>query len=206
MPDTLEEQAIRRLFNQEPGGVRYLPGGHGQTNGGAVLWDEAHPDDLDVRGCCWGEADKGAAYCTCWEPVFDVAQADPVPAATAADVQVRPDGMCGDCAYRPGSPERTDESLAETLQELPLNGQTFWCHDGARRPTSWRHPDGRTIHGSPADYQPPTVAGVPYRTDGSPCYLCAGWSAACRRWDNQIDKESRDVPEPDRAPRDRTRA
>lgn len=61
----------------------------------------------------------------------------------------------------------------------PGRGEPFWCHDGIRRPVAWRHPNlpGVVIPGSPSDYQPPMIGGVPFRADGRPAALCAGWVA-----------------------------
>jgi hypothetical protein len=204
VPNDLERRAVARLVEQAkalgvgdrvPASVLALAEGHGPSNGGAIIWDRLHPDDPEVYGCCWGEMQKGAAYCTCWVPEFDLEQADPIMPGDG-EIQVRPAGMCGDCAYRPGSPEQQQDFMAEALRELPLSGQTFWCHDGIRRPVRWRHPDGRVIDGSPDDYQPPMVAGVPFQADGRVGFLCAGWAACSRRWDNLITKEK---GAPDRA-------
>lgn len=201
MPSDLERRAIQRLINkaeglgladQVPPDIRLLATDHGPTNGGSLAWDRKHPDEDVFRGCCDGEMIRGAAYCTCWEPVFDLEQADPIPPGDG-EIQVRPGGLCGDCAYRPESPEMATDFMAEALRELPLKGQTFWCHDGMRRPIRWEHPDGRTIDGSPDDYQPPMVDGRPHRADGRVGHLCAGWAACSRRWDNLSAKQEKEV-------------
>jgi hypothetical protein len=149
-------------------------------SGGGVAWAAAHPDDDTVHGCCWGEVVGGARACLCWQPVFDVEQAPPQPAGDVAGLPVR-ERMCGDCAYRPGSPERAEGYAEECLLALPADGELFFCHSGMRRPTHWEHPDGRTVPASDADYQPPVVGGVPYRADGRPGLLCAGWAAIAGR-------------------------
>jgi hypothetical protein len=97
--------------------------------------------------------------------------------------------MCGDCAYRPGSPERKHDFEEEALLALPLEGQMFWCHDGMRKIIRWEHPDGRTIAPTGDDYDPPIINGAPFRADGRVGVLCAGWAACSRRWGNQIEKE-----------------
>ena len=84
---------------------------------------------------------------------------------------------CSDCAFLRNSPERADEYTAEWLDRIAATGERFWCHDGLRRPAYWRHPSGVTIPGDPADYQPPIIDGVPYRANGRPGDLCAGWTA-----------------------------
>lgn len=129
--------------------------------------------------CCWGAAASGPDRCTCWTPVFDRDQAEPVPAIP----EVR-DRMCGDCAYRPGSPEKVGdpehEGDAETLEHLAASGTPFWCHDGMRRPVVLRHPSGAEIPGHVAAYEPPRIGGIPFRADGRPGLLCAGWAARGR--------------------------
>jgi len=142
-------------------------------------WADEHPD-ADPSGCCWGAIFVGSEACTCWEPVYDVEQAALIPPASAADIAVRT-RMCADCAYRPDSPERSDVFTEEALLELPSAGELFWCHDGLRRPTHWVHPDGRTVDGSPHDYRPAQLKGIPYQADGHPALLCAGWMARVLR-------------------------
>lgn len=146
----------------------------------ARTWAAEHPDDDAARGCCWGDTNDGPAKCLCWVPIFEVEQAEPVPPVCAEDVAAR-ESMCGDCAFRPGSPERSDAWTAEALYEAAAAGTPFWCHQGMRRPARHEHPDGRTVEGSPDDWQPPIVAGIPYRADGRPGLLCAGWAAVAAR-------------------------
>lgn len=94
--------------------------------------------------------------------------------------------MCSDCAYRPDSPERNGNSMgcnAAQLEQLAAEGTRFWCHDGMRKPVAWRHPAGiriATTSEADGDYQPPIVEAVPYRADGQPGLLCAGWVARNR--------------------------
>jgi hypothetical protein len=150
-------------------------------NGGAHLWVRAHPDcETGEACCCWGAVLNDEWGCDCWVAEFDVEQAPPRPPATVADLRAV-DTMCGDCAFRHGSPERADAYSEETLFALAAEGKPFWCHAGMRRPVRWRHPDGRVIDGSPDDWQPPLLGGVPYRADGSPGLLCAGWVARAER-------------------------
>lgn len=129
--------------------------------------------DVGEAGCCYGSAVNGPGHCTCWEPVYDLDQAEP-------DITLKPGVMprrCSDCAFLRNSPERADEYASEHLDRLVADGERFWCHDGMRRPKYWRHPSGATTEGDPADYQPPIIDGVPYRADGRPGDLCAGWTA-----------------------------
>jgi hypothetical protein len=154
---------------------------------GAALQLLAAPLD-----CCAGRLTDGPAGCTCWTPVYDLNQTAPDPTTVAAlalgettpDVR---DGMCGDCAYRPGSPEKRGQTThtgdATELDRWAADGQPFYCHDGMRAPIAWQHPAGMRIPADPdrdGDYQPLIVLGVPYRADGQPGLLCAGWSARSR--------------------------
>jgi hypothetical protein len=144
--------------------------------------------DAGEGACCIGAAVYGPERCTCWEPVHDLEQATPDPELVqwlAAGIQpVTRRRMCADCAYRPGSPERTGDKGyqgdAESLHELAAAGERFWCHQGIRRTAAWRHPAGVEAPGSPAAYDPPIVDAVPYRADGTPAELCAGWDARRR--------------------------
>ena len=93
--------------------------------------------------------------------------------------------LCADCAFRPNSPERSgddgyENSDAGDLDAL-IGGAVFYCHDGMRRRTGRRHPDGRFEPAPPDDYDPPEdYAGVPYKADGTAADLCAGWCARTR--------------------------
>lgn len=120
---------------------------------------------VQYRWCCDG-AFRGAIACMCWEPVYDVEQADPDP---AAKVRTRA-AMCGDCAFKDDSPEMKSDPYA--LVDLDV----FWCHRGMRRPKEWRHPDGRVRAAFPGDYQPAYIGDVPYRADGRPAEKCGGWA------------------------------
>lgn len=140
--------------------------------------------------CCDGARDKGPTECSCWTPEYDLEQVKPSIAAVVglALGEIDPpqrDRMCLDCAYRPDSPEKTGgESVdgdATMLEKLAAEGTRFWCHDGMRKPVAWRHPAGiRITAASDGDYQPPIVEAVPYRADGQPGLLCAGWAARNR--------------------------
>jgi hypothetical protein len=129
------------------------------------------PEDLarDDQWCCLSSAEDGPAFCTCWDPVYDLQQYP----ALAAKPKTRA-RRCHDCAYRPDSPER---ARGDQLEALP----NFWCHQGIRRPEAFVHPDGRVrpVEDS-ADYRPPMVDGVPYKADGSPADRCAGWAQVQR--------------------------
>lgn len=139
-------------------------------------------------GCCVGSAVYGPAGCTCWTPEYDLPQ-QPVDEQArqwlAAGVQpVTRRRMCADCAYRPDSPEKrgasTHQGDAQFLEDIAARGERFWCHQGMRRPLRWVHPAGAEIRGHEAAYRPPIVDGVPYRADGTPGELCAGWAARHR--------------------------
>lgn len=135
-------------------------------------------------GCCYGTAIYGPERCECWLPVYDVVQQRP---RLDLPSSVMPK-MCGDCAFRPNSPERQAHPSVrgdwETLQDLVLSGEPFWCHDGLRLPVAWFHPPSLTWHVVADDiaYDPPQqrdAHGIPtpYRHDGRPGDLCAGWTA-----------------------------
>lgn len=150
---------------------------HG-TGGPWQAYQALHPDFTEGEhpACCYGVVIYGPSRCTCWDPVFDVDQADPQPPASDAEIDTR-ERRCGDCAFLRNSPERSDPLTEEELLELPLRGERFWCHDGMRRPVAYRHPDLGDVPALPDDWQPPTVNGVPFRADGRPGLLCAGWAA-----------------------------
>lgn len=186
MVSAFERRAIQRIIDQAnslgvdvPKTITDLVCAGGPGNGGAVLWARAHPSE-DGPGCCWGDVINGADGCTCWVPVFDVEQVAPIPPASPDDIGVQT-RMCGDCAFRKGSPERAVKYSEETLFDLAATGTPFYCHEGMRRPLRWKHPDGRTIDGSTDDWRPAMAAGLPYRADGRPGLLCAGWAARASR-------------------------
>ncbi len=137
-------------------------------------WARQYPD-ADLTGCCHGEL-LDPEQCVCWVPEYAEVQAPARPPAGPGDLEIAA-AMCGDCAFRPGSPERADDWTAEALMELPATGRPFFCHTGIRRPLRWRHPDGRVVDGADDDYQPLIVGSLPYRADGRPALLCAGWAA-----------------------------
>lgn len=129
-------------------------------------------DPEPVVPCCDGSAFVGPGRCTCWVPVFDREQSPELLVGAPTVTRAK---CCDDCAFRVGSPERAGS--AEVLDDLVGRGRVFWCHEGMRRPVQLVHPDGRVAPGDPADYQPPEVSGRPYRADGMPAEVCAGWSA-----------------------------
>lgn len=132
--------------------------------------------DDEPRGCCMGEAAKDPTHCTCWEPVFDVEQADPVP----GEVITR-GTCCHDCAYRRGSPEEREGARGD-LEALAADDRgAFFCHQGMRRAIAYRHPDGRELPAGAGDYQPAILDGVAYRADGTPADRCGGWGALAGR-------------------------
>jgi hypothetical protein len=128
--------------------------------------------------CCMGSVNDGPTGCTCWSPIYDLEQVPPAASLVALlEAGIEPvtrAKRCIDCAFRPDSPERERD---EDLEGLP----NFWCHQGIRRPIAHRHPDGRIRpEADSADYQPPIVAGVPYRADGTPAERCAGHAQLAR--------------------------
>lgn len=129
--------------------------------------------------CCYGAAIYGPDRCTCWEPVFELDQLPPI---VDAETTARSE-MCPDCAYRPGSPELADPHIRPDLLASPAGERPFWCHQGMRAPVAWVHPPtGMRIDGDPArDYRPPMVDDRPYRADGQPAEICAGWAVRHRK-------------------------
>jgi hypothetical protein len=144
--------------------------------GCAILGQPPDLPDAGEGACCIGAAFGGKDRCTCWEAVYDLDQQQLRPGGMGLRVK-----MCPDCAYRPASPERRGEEGyqgdPEFLDELVLTGEFFACHQGIRRPVKWVHPSGAEIPGHPAGYAPPLLDGVPYKADGTPADLCAGWAA-----------------------------
>lgn len=132
-----------------------------------------------LTDCCYDAATEGPTACTCWVPIYDLDQQRPDTTAEPATRKL----MCGDCAYRPDSPEKVGDpgyrGDANELERIAAQDR-FWCHDGMRKPIKWRHPSGIEVDGHPGGYDPPTINGVPYKADGSPGVLCAGWDARRR--------------------------
>lgn len=151
--------------------------------------DGKWPDPGLEEPCCESSAYDGPGACTCWEPIYNTKQQKPDETAVklldaGVTPTVRP-SMCGDCAYRPGSPEKSGDPTysgsADFLEGIAERGERFWCHDGNLIAVTWRHPKtGMEIPGHPGAYCPPIVKAVPYKADGSPSFLCAGWDARRR--------------------------
>ena len=147
------------------------------THGCGLLSQPPDRPDAGEGMCCIGAAVMGPGHCTCWVPIFDAEQQEITPGLPLPPVPVK---LCATCAYRPNSPERQgDEGFAGDaglLDELVATGAPFFCHQGIRKPIAWRHPpSGTEIPGHPGGYDPPIRDGVPYKADGSPAFVCAGW-------------------------------
>jgi hypothetical protein len=142
--------------------------------------------DAGAGACCMGSAMQGAKGCTCWRAEHDVVQ-QPLRRELVAR-GLRPRGaMCPDCAFRPGSPERRgDARFAHSgegeLEDLAAHHR-FTCHMGTRRRLALVHPSGTRVEGGPGDYDPPIEGGIPFKADGTPADLCAGWIAARKALD-----------------------
>lgn len=150
------------------------------------------PDFPDVGEgmCCYGAAMFGPHRCTCWDEVYDLEQQPPDPKYqrwlnAGITLTVR-DGMCLDCAYRPNSPERSGDTtyLGGNPGELDdiARGREFMCHEGMRRVLKWVHrKTGDEYPAHPGSYRPPFVPSgeldIPYKADGTPGDVCAGWNA-----------------------------
>lgn len=137
--------------------------------------------DPGEGACCIGAAVYGPQRCTCWKEKYDKRQRKPAP--SEPDVRA---SQCEDCAYRQNSPERRgDPTYAgdqEELDRIVAEGEVFYCHQGIRRPVKLRHPSGVEIDGHPGAYDPPIIDGVPYRANGRPASICAGWAARRLRY------------------------
>lgn len=143
-------------------------------SGNRAPWDDRADEDAY---CCMGAANYGAAGCTCWEAIYDPPRQSrklredlPTPEREA---------MCADCAFRPGSPERTEGTGREIdVSDVATGHGIFWCHQGGmQRIVRYEHPDGR-VHVPPVDnYDPPIKDDRPYLSDGMPASVCAGYAA-----------------------------
>ena len=179
-PAELDE--LRRLPAQLEHSIDFYLAGYGR-------WPDVG-NSTSGTPCCMAARLMGHQWCTCWTPVFDVDQAPP---RTELAAGLQP-SMCGDCAYRPRSPERTGHpdarNDADDLHHLVVSGNAFWCHQGMRRPTHWAHPSGATVPASPTDYRPhiDAITRTPYQADGTPGLLCAGWVAL------RLKHVQRDIP------------
>lgn len=165
----------------------------GKTFPGLVhLNIDSGPDDRDdfaddEMPCCMASAMRGPRACTCWEPVYDLEQAEAVakfgrdpdlPGVVHEGPTMKTrETCCHDCAYRNDSPERAEGYDEELRDVAGTVGDVFACHEGMRRVVSWRHPDGRELPAGDGDYAPPMIGGVAFKADGTSADLCAGWAA-----------------------------
>jgi hypothetical protein len=82
--------------------------------------------------------------------------------------------MCGDCAYRPGCPEREDLG-----GDVPYYSRSarFYCHTGMPRAVAYEHPAvGQVPASAEDDHRPFIRDGQAWKADGTPAELCAGWA------------------------------
>jgi hypothetical protein len=171
------------------------------------LFTERLPADIPdagLGGCCDGSAMNGPRACTCWDPVYDQEQSlrlrtDLLP------LPADPPCMCPDCAYRPGSPERSGDERQERsgdgeLMELVYEGIPFYCHQGCLRVVRLVHPSG-AVYTMAGDYRPPRArndaaagVGVPSRADGDPALICSGWFLLYQAWLRQLSRGGPGLP------------
>ena len=150
-----------------------------------VLTPPGWQGPADGVPCCWATMHGDWDDCTCWAPIYDPPEQEPL---LPGGAEVMPT-MCADCAYRPGSPERMGNPDAAAdgcdLDDLAIGGTRFWCHDGMRRVVAMRHTgtgEAVEITGQ-HHYDPPLDARQrPHRTNGTVGSLCAGWDARRRAW------------------------
>lgn len=131
--------------------------------------------------CCAGSACQDRYHCTCWEPVYDLEQTEPLDLTTSPTQRTK---CCGDCAYRNDSPERADggDQERDVHAIAHMDGHEFWCHQGVRRVIAFRHPLGAELPAGEGDYRPPVgpnAEGVQcvWLADGTAGERCAGWAA-----------------------------
>jgi hypothetical protein len=160
---------------------------HVHTNAGVcvppAVRESLLTDPEQYGDCCIGAAVYGIGRCTCWEPVFDLAQQPLLNGGAAPapeDIAVRAK-CCADCAYRNDSAERGDlDGTAELLDVAHSERREFWCHQGVARVVALRHPDGRELPAGEGDYRPPVGPAerpIVWKADGTPGERCAGWAA-----------------------------
>ncbi len=153
--------------------------------------DHSDLPDAGEGMCCIGAAARGPVHCTCWTTEHDQEQ---LPIQHGA-MAVR-DKMCGDCAFRPGSPEQLgDPSHAHSgdgeLDEVI--GPGFVCHQGMRKRLRLVHPEGSVVQCGSMEYAPPERPGMTWKADGTPAEMCAGWAARRAQWDREAAEEMIDV-------------
>ena len=162
-----------------------------------VGFDRDWPETPTTGMCCMGSVVRGANGCMCWVAEYDVEQAPIRPGKAKAR-----DTMCGACAYRPNSPERTGAPDAagdeELLDDLVYRGVPFWCHVDMRRPVRYRHPSGVVIEASDLEFAPAMDGAQPYKADGTPADMCGGWALRlakleARRATRESAEEGRDA-------------
>jgi hypothetical protein len=144
---------------------------------GGPLYNVEVPD-AGEGACCMGAAFYGPERCTCWKPIYDRRQRRVLRSGPPV---VRPKA-CGDCAFRPDSPERAGASGYQNndpdeLAAIAHGERPFFCHQGIRHALKLRHPNGVEVAAHAANYDPPIVGQVPYKANGLPADICAGWAA-----------------------------
>lgn len=138
--------------------------------------------------CCWQAANTEGDDCSCWLPILHPAPAmDNGQLVTEEGPQELRRSKCGDCAYRPSSPERAAQGGEPLTYGLD---RPFSCHEADRdvdpdarmpRVTVWVHPpSGATLTVTDDDYKPVINGNRPYLATGAPAPLCAGWADSNR--------------------------
>lgn len=136
--------------------------------------DHLRAPEESLNMCCYGAAVYDGERCTCWEPEIEPEPTQEVQEGPMA-VNTR---RCGDCAYRPDSPER--QAMGGDFMPYVPDG-VFTCHVGMPKAVRFRHPPTGVVVEVPEgtandDYRPVTRGDRAWQADGRPAVVCAGWA------------------------------
>lgn len=145
----------------------------------------------DPANPCWEACALDGQDCAMWEAVYW-----PEPERDA--LQVGPENVapraCGDCAYRPGSPERREND-----GDLPLGfdpEKPFYCHTGMSALVGYTHAElgvSMLVSALPSMQDGFLIGSLDYSVvqdpdrrrgwmaDGRPLVVCGGWWAHARK-------------------------
>lgn len=140
---------------------------------------KAISDDINnpMNYCCYGSASNGPTHCECWVAEYSDDRQKP----KGGDMQLRVT-QCQDCAYRHDSAEWNDPVERAKLIAHALGDGVFSCHQGTPYVVRWRHPEGMVIEaerdaaGNINTYEPLIIGSTPFKANGEPADLCAGYA------------------------------